>query len=98
MVITFVSVFSIKYVVWSVSQLLLFCFALFFFLFAVALGHCLQLCLAAVLIMSYLAENFCLFNLCLNVKPWPNGVTSGHKLITWVYLRLRLVRACVHLR
>ena len=27
----------------------------------------------------------------LTIKPWP-------KLKTWVYLRLRLVRACVHLR
>ena len=66
--ITFVSVFSIKYVVWSVFQPLLFCFALFLFLFAVALDHCLQLCLAAVLIMSDLAKNFCSFNFCLKRK------------------------------
>ena len=31
-------------------------------------------------------------------KPWPNGVASRHKLKTWVYLWLRLARACVHLR
>ena len=32
------------------------------------------------------------------VKPWPNGVASSRKLKTWVYLRLRLARPCVHLR
>ena len=30
--------------------------------------------------------------------PWPNGLASRHKLKNWVYLRLRLVRPCVHLR
>ena len=32
------------------------------------------------------------------LKPWPNGVASRRKLKTWVYLRLRLARPCVHLR
>ena len=32
------------------------------------------------------------------VKPWSNGVASRRKLITWVYLRLRLTRVCMHLR
>ena len=32
------------------------------------------------------------------LKPWPNGLASRRKLKTWVYLRLRLVRTCVHLR
>ena len=31
------------------------------------------------------------------IKPRPNGVASRHKLKTWVYLRLHLARACVHL-
>ena len=31
-------------------------------------------------------------------KPWPNGVASSRKLRTWVYLRLRLARTCVHSR
>ena len=31
------------------------------------------------------------------LKPWPNGVASGRKLKTWVYLSLRLARPCVHL-
>ena len=31
-------------------------------------------------------------------KPWLNRITSRHKLKTWVYLRLRLTRPCVHLR
>ena len=34
----------------------------------------------------------------MDVKPWSNGVASSRKLRTWVYLRLRLARACVHLR
>ena len=33
-----------------------------------------------------------------NLKPWPNGVASRRKLKTGLYLRLRLARACVHLR
>ena len=33
-----------------------------------------------------------------SLKPWPNGVASSRKLRTWVYLRLRLARTCVHLR
>ena len=32
------------------------------------------------------------------LKPLPNGVASRRKLKTWVYLRLRLARPCVHLR
>ena len=32
------------------------------------------------------------------VKPWPNGLASERKFSTCVYLRLRLSRACVHLR
>ena len=32
------------------------------------------------------------------IKPWPNRVITRRKLKTWVYLRLRLPRACVHLR
>ena len=32
------------------------------------------------------------------LKPWPNGVASERKLKTWVCLRLRLARDCVHLR
>ena len=31
-----------------------------------------------------------------HVRPWPNGVTSRRKFSTWVYLRLRLARPCVH--
>ena len=31
-------------------------------------------------------------------NSWPNGVASSRKLRTWVYLRLRLDRTCVHLR
>ena len=31
-------------------------------------------------------------------KPWPNGVASRRRLKTWVYLRLRLARPCMHLR
>ena len=31
-------------------------------------------------------------------KPWTNGVASRRKLKTWIYLRLRSARACVHLR
>ena len=34
----------------------------------------------------------------LFVKPWSNGLASSRKLKTWVYLRLRLARPCVHLR
>ena len=34
----------------------------------------------------------------LQVKPWSNGLASSRKLKTWVYLRLRLARPCVHLR
>ena len=33
-----------------------------------------------------------------NLKPWSNGVASKRKLKTWVHLRLRLARTCVHLR
>ena len=33
-----------------------------------------------------------------NIKPWSNGLASSRKLKTWVYLRLRLARPCVHLR
>ena len=32
------------------------------------------------------------------LKPWPNGLASRRKLKTWVHLRLRLARVCVHLR
>ena len=32
------------------------------------------------------------------LKPWPNGFASRRTLKTWVYLRLRLARPCVHLR
>ena len=32
------------------------------------------------------------------LKPWPNGLASRHKLKTWVYLRLCLARADMHLR
>ena len=32
------------------------------------------------------------------LKLLPNGVASSRKLRTWVYLRLRLARTCVHLR
>ena len=31
-------------------------------------------------------------------KPWPNGDASWCKSKTWLNLRLRLARACVHLR
>ena len=31
-------------------------------------------------------------------KAWLSKVASRHKLKTWVYLRLRLARTCVHLR
>ena len=37
----------------------------------------------------------CSFN--LGVKPRPNGLACRQKLKTWVYLRLRLARACAHL-
>ena len=36
--------------------------------------------------------------LTLRVKPWPNGLASWRKLKTWVYLRLRLAKACMRLR
>ncbi len=39
-----------------------------------------------------------IFDISIRVKPWPNGVASRRKLKTWVYLRLRLAKACVHLR
>ena len=42
--------------------------------------------------LSYTA--YCQFHL---LKPWPNGLASRRKLKTWVYLRLRLARPCVHL-
>ena len=32
------------------------------------------------------------------IKPRPNGLASRCKLKTWVYLRFRLARSCVHLR
>ena len=32
------------------------------------------------------------------LKPWSNGVGGRRKLKTWVYLRLRLARACAYLR
>ena len=32
------------------------------------------------------------------LKPWTNGVAIRRKLKTWIYLRLRLARPCVHLR
>ena len=31
-------------------------------------------------------------------KPWPSGLSSRRNWNTWVYLRLRLARACVHVR
>ena len=34
----------------------------------------------------------------IDLKPWTNGVASRRKLKTWVHLRLRLARPCVHLR
>ena len=37
-------------------------------------------------------------SLTLKVKPLPNGLASRRKLKTWVYLPLRLAKACVHLR
>ena len=33
-----------------------------------------------------------------SLKPWPNGVASRRKLKTWVYMRLCLANAYVHLR
>ena len=33
----------------------------------------------------------------ISFKLWPNGVASRRKLKTWVYLRLRLARACAYL-
>ena len=36
--------------------------------------------------------------LLITLKPWSNGLASSRKLKTWVYLRLRLARPCVHLR
>ena len=39
-------------------------------------------------------QAFCI----LLIKPWPNGVVGRLKLRTWVYLRLRLARACAYLR
>ena len=33
-----------------------------------------------------------------SLKPWSNGLASSRKLKTWVHLRLRLARPCVHLR
>ena len=32
------------------------------------------------------------------LKPWSNGLASSRKLKTWVHLRLRLARPCMHLR
>ena len=37
-------------------------------------------------------------NVQAKLKPWTNRVPSRHKLKTWIYLRLRLARPCVHLR
>ena len=34
----------------------------------------------------------------VSFKPWRNGLTSRRKWKTWVYLRLRLAKACLHLR
>ena len=33
-----------------------------------------------------------------SLMPWSNGLASSRKLKTWVYLRLRLARPCLHLR
>ena len=44
--------------------------------------------------LDHIRLKFCL----ISIKPWPNGVASRRKLKTWVYLRLRLARPCVHLR
>ena len=38
------------------------------------------------------------FSMSFGITSWPNGVASSRKLRTWVYLRLRLARTCVHLR
>ena len=32
------------------------------------------------------------------LKPWSHGLASRSKLKTWVSLRLRLARPCMHLR
>ena len=48
--------------------------------------------------MLHILPGFQAFPSFLALKPWPNGVASRRKLITWVYLRLRLARPCVHLR
>ena len=40
-------------------------------------------------------ENLSFFS--FRLKPWPNGTASRRKLKTWIHLRHRLVRPCVHL-
>ena len=49
---------------------------------------------------AFLAGSTCLKTAQLHstIKHWPNGDASWRKLKTWVNLRLRLARACVHLR
>ena len=39
-----------------------------------------------------------MFTFANGLKPWSNGLESSRKLKTYVYLRLRLARPCVHLR
>ena len=48
----------------------------------------------------FAVENPCFFStkIIVYLKPWSNGLASSRKLKTWVYLRLRLARPCVHLR
>ena len=54
--------------------------------------------------MQICVRTFVLVSPCQNkirdfgLKPWPNWVAGRRKLKTWVYLRLRLARPCVHLR
>ena len=46
-------------------------------------------------VLSHLEADYPLFHW---LKPWPNGFASKRKWKTWIYLRLRLAKACVHLR
>ena len=48
-------------------------------------------------IFTVFSNCFCL-NIQFTVKPWPNAHARTHRLRTWVYLRVRLARPCVHLR
>ena len=49
-------------------------------------------------IRPYKAIRRCTLTTFDRLKPWPDGLASSRKFKTWVYLRLRLARPCMHLR